>query len=274
MRDLYRLTFVLGDLRGGANLGPKQLEVLLRALVQANVIRLQGSRPSLAHPSFSPWPTGSKPAGHEEWQDGASVLEQRRGNAASLVCLRVAQLQLQGIPARAAVAESGGQWRAALVLPDGSRPELLPPGAGWRSLLDRERITFCLDLFNGAPVSDKATQATLDVLLSALQEIDQNFLLAHPETPPLYSVGEQLLYMEEPTGQEDWQDVPTCLRMLLCDCEDLASWRAAEAVVRQGIPAKAVSSKHTLGGGETLYHITTKFAGGRTEDPSKIQGMR
>src|SRR5215471_21158222 len=97
------------------------------------------------------------------------------------------------------------------------------------------RITFALDLFNG-PRNRALSRRTLDVMLDCLFQIDVLYLRAHPETPLLYKSG--VRYAEEPRGQEDWQDVPTTLRMGQGDCEDVACWRAAEIVVRQGIQAR------------------------------------
>ena len=195
------------------------------------------------------------------------------GDSVDLICLRAAQLRLRGVDARVQ-AEISPQstalsaWRPVLLVQ--GRP--VSEDCGLRTVSSWMRITFVLDLFNG--VGDEAlSHETLDVLLDALTEIDRNYLLAHPETPALYSLRDKLLYMEEPPGQEDWQDIPTCLRMRYCDCEDVASWRTAEAQVRQGLEARSSFSKHETANGATLYHITSKV-GGRPEDPSRFFGMR
>src|SRR5512147_814184 len=50
----------------------------------------------------------------------------------------------------------------------------------------------------------------------ALMYVDMKYLQAHPEVPGIYESG--VRYEEEPPGQEDWQDIPTCLRMGTADC--------------------------------------------------------
>ena len=77
------------------------------------------------------------------------------------------------------------------------------------------RITYALDLFNG-PKERALSHATLNVMLEALTKIDVLYLQAHPEAPRIYQSG--VRYMEEPPGQEDWQDIPTCIQMGIADC--------------------------------------------------------
>lgn len=257
-REPYRLTFALGDMRGAANLGGQQLGTLLRALAEIDRLRLSrtGASGAVRYP-YEPHPTGPRPAGEEEWQDVASVAIRGSGDDLDLLAIDSAR---SGQPLTAEV--SGERWR----------PRLGARAGRWRPLRDDMRITFVLDLFNG--LKDEAlAHASLNVLLDALTTIDRNYLLAHPETPALYSLRDRLLYMEEPPGQEDWQDVPTCLRMRTLDCEDAATWRTAEAQVRERRQAQSSFSKHETDGGATLYHITTIVAG-RPEDPSRFFGMR
>lgn len=133
------------------------------------------------------------------------------------------------------------------------------------------RVCFALDLFNG-PEQRELSRQTLGVMLDLMTKIDVLFLLAHPETPSIYQSG--VRYMEEPPGQEDWQDIPTCIKMGIADCEDLACWRAAELIVRHRIPAKAVWRAFPRQDGSTLFHILVQYPNGRLEDPSRILGMR
>jgi hypothetical protein len=143
-----------------------------------------------------------------------------------------------------------------------------------------------LDCFHDA--SDQArSDATLRLMLEALTQADELYLRDHPETPELYDSG--VVYHEEPEGAEDWQDIPTSLRLGWADCEDLACWRAAELRVRYGIPAVADFTKDVLSDGRTLYHIVVRLpdgitlpdgsktfsvgAKGFTEDPSRQTGM-
>lgn len=189
-----------------------------------------------------------EPPGQEEWQDIAITLKRGAGDAEDLACWRAAEEWIRtGRPRRPVV--------------QGGIPEEMRSG----------RITLVLDLFQGErerPLSRRALQTMLD----ALYRIDVLYLQAHPETPSLYTTG--VRYMEEPIGQEEWQDIPTCLRMGIADCEDLASWRAAELTVKQGIPARPIFHEHRRPNGSYLYHILTKYPDGRIEDPSQITGMR
>ena len=133
------------------------------------------------------------------------------------------------------------------------------------------RITFALDLFNG-PHERELSHKALFVMLRCLTEINELYLQAHPETPPLYRSG--VRYMEEPPGQEDWQDIPITLQMGLADCEDLVCWRVAELRVRAGINAKPVFKAFPRANGSMLYHILVEYPDGTIEDPSRILGMR
>jgi len=132
------------------------------------------------------------------------------------------------------------------------------------------RITYALDLFNG-PKERELSHATLNVMLEALTKIDVLYLLRHPETPSIYKAG--VKYMEEPPGQEDWQDIPTTISMGIGDCEDVACWRTAELIVR-GIPAKAIFKEQRRADGGYLFHILVQHPNGYLEDPSRILGMR
>ena len=150
------------------------------------------------------------------------------------------------------------------------------------------RITFCLDLFNG-PQNRPLSLRALSIMLRTLLEIDIDYLKQYPNTPLIYQSG--VIYMEEPPGQEDWQDIPTSLRLGILDCEDCACWRAAELVVRYGIQAKPVFLEQKRKDGSTLFHIVVLWpkdavlqfkpqvawnnqVGGYIEDPSAILGMR
>jgi hypothetical protein len=87
----------------------------------------------------------------------------------------------------------------------------------------------------------------------------------------LYDSG--VYYQPEREGEENWQDVPTCIIRRFADCEDLASWRAAEIRVRERVFAWPFFTWKRLPDGRTLYHIKVKRADGRIEDPSAVLGM-
>lgn len=139
------------------------------------------------------------------------------------------------------------------------------------------RITFALDIFRG-DADRPLSRASLDVMLKTLFDLDVLYLRAHPEAPLLYKSG--VRYMEEPAGQEEWQDIPTTLRLGIGDCEDLATWRAAELNVRYGIAARPFFREQRRKDGSYLYHIlvrwppTREHPQGFVEDPSRILGMR
>lgn len=133
------------------------------------------------------------------------------------------------------------------------------------------RITYVIDLFKGEHDRELSHQ-TLQALLTALMHVDMLYLKAHPDVPLLYSSG--VRYEEEPPGQEDWQDIPTCLKLKVGDCEDLACWRAAEYRVRYGIEAIPTFIWKVRPNGGHLYHILVKLPDGRIEDPSRALGMR
>jgi len=133
------------------------------------------------------------------------------------------------------------------------------------------RITFVLNLFKGEE-DRELSHATLRAMLLSLMHLDMLYLRAHPEVPPLFKSG--VRYAEEPPGQEDWQDIPTTLKLGWGDCEDLACWRAAELRVRHNIQAEPTFIWKLRPNGGYLYHILVKYPDGRIEDPSRTLGMR
>lgn len=138
------------------------------------------------------------------------------------------------------------------------------------------------------------SDVVVGALTKALFRIDLDYLLRHPETPPLYQSG--VRYRAEPSGDERWLSVPHVLAAGLGDCEDLGCWRAAELVAqaaRSGrfdlaiwlrqeneherqLPARPGFRSRALSGGSgNVYHIITAVGGGgQTEDPSRRLGMR
>lgn len=139
------------------------------------------------------------------------------------------------------------------------------------------RVTFALDLFRGDKERELSRES-LNLMLETLFKLNILYLRRHPETPLVYQSG--VRYMEEPPGQEEWQDIPTCLEQGCADCEDLASWRAAELNVSYGIKAYPFFIEQRRADGSYLYHILVQWPPspqhpkGYVEDPSKILGMR
>lgn len=144
------------------------------------------------------------------------------------------------------------------------------------------RITFPLGAFGlDREVEDTSALRSqcLYECLKALTAVDLHILRYHAARgrpiPPLYQSG--VFYQPEPEGQEDWNDILTCLSELRqgrgSDCEDLACWLSAEYQFR-GIPAHPIFVWRRMPDGGTLYHIQVMLPDGRIEDPSKRLGMR
>jgi hypothetical protein len=294
---MYRITFALGDLGGGGSpppagvvlrgVGPSygrssadRIGTLLATLVRADemYLRAHPEVPPLASSgvSFAEEPQGYQKSGEENWQDVPTCLGLRRAGNRDLACWLAAELRLRhGVEAAPVVVSERTltgmlRYRVVVRLPDG---RVVDPssGRGARDVPKNHRIAFVLDLFNG-PQERLLSNETLQLLLDALCEEDERFLLMHPSAPMLYRSG--VVYQEEPPGQEDWQDVPTTVRMGFGDCEDLACWRAAELRVRSGIDARPTFTSQVKPDGAYLYHILVRLPDGRIEDPSRNLGMR
>lgn len=118
--------------------------------------------------------------------------------------------------------------------------------------------------------TDRDIHRALRSLLAQLTIMDISYLRRHPETPALYESG--VRYQREERGAEDWQTIPQVLRARSGDCEDLATWRAAELRVRHGIKAKAVAYGRRKPD-HVLFHIVVRYPDGHYEDPSRRLGM-
>lgn len=138
-------------------------------------------------------------------------------------------------------------------------------------------VTFQLDAFNGTRDIEESL-ADLSAMLDCLISIDMTYLQRHPNTPLLYKSG--VRYQDEPIGAEFWRDIPTVLRYLDADCEDLACWLVAEKRVRFGIPARPIIIPQLKPNGRFLYHINVgtpnpRAPGGvEVDDPSRRLGMK
>lgn len=104
---------------------------------------------------------------------------------------------------------------------------------------------------------------------NALVATNLVYLQRYPHTPALYSSG--VYYQEEPFGQEDFFDIPSVLEQGYADCEDLASWRAAE-YLSVGVPAQVIVSYDVFPNGDVLFHVRVQTPHG-IEDPSAQLGM-
>ena len=131
-------------------------------------------------------------------------------------------------------------------------------------------ITLVYDAFNGREDAEESLiilGATLDLLIFR----NTRYLIQNPRTPLLYQSG--VRYEQEPQGLEDWQDIPTCLKMGILDCEDASAWRVAELRVRFGVPARPrIIPQWLEDEGRFDYHIDVWTPRGY-EDPSVRLGM-
>lgn len=87
--------------------------------------------------------------------------------------------------------------------------------------------------------------------------------------PRLYDSG--VRYRREPMGSERWQTAEETLMLGHGDCEDLASWRAAELRVSgEDVRATPVLKRVRPG----LMHCLVRRGDGSLEDPSRRLGMK
>ena len=110
--------------------------------------------------------------------------------------------------------------------------------------------------------------ASFVALLRAAQALNEAYLTARPNTPWLFESGVRYA-VEPPEIREEFACIPVVLGRGWGDCDDLATWRAAELVVRRGIAARAT----ILHVSERLWHCVVKLPDGGHEDPSAILGM-
>jgi len=117
----------------------------------------------------------------------------------------------------------------------------------------------------------------LNEALEGLVRVNVKMLLAAfragRPVPPLYTLG--VRYKREPVPREWWQTVADNVVEKWLDCEDAAGHRAAELRVGgilAGIPypARAVCRRT----GPKSYHAIVEHPDGRTEDPSRVLGMK
>lgn len=150
-------------------------------------------------------------------------------------------------------------------------------------MIDAYRVTFVLGAFGGDRNSAARKILRHKVLyecLDALTRIDlHEILAAQGRIPKIYQSGAR--YQAEPEGQEDWLDVLSCLQMIETgewktkglDCEEIASWRAAE-LQAEGVAAHPVFVWRKMPNGSHLYHIVVRYPDGRIEDPCRKLGMK
>jgi len=136
------------------------------------------------------------------------------------------------------------------------------------------RVTFVSSLFAADQHDQRESQETLSLLLECLVRMNERILRSQ-NVPLLYESG--VRYEPERLGQENWQDCAITWKRGRGDCEDLASWRAAELRVKSKLDAKCIYTWRKLPNGVLMYHIkveyTTADGQRREEDPSRRLGM-
>lgn len=152
-----------------------------------------------------------------------------------------------------------------------------------------KEILFKLGLFDRPDrraSSERILRKALDLLLTA----DIEYLREHPEAPRIYQSG--VVYQREPlppeiaamypqcyspckapVHPEEWKLIPFCIADGQADCEDLASWCAAERIVRDGLEGTNTEFSFRQVGSLSIYHIYVRLPDGTIEDPSIKLGM-
>ena len=114
------------------------------------------------------------------------------------------------------------------------------------------------------PASAELLEALAEGLVQLNQAQFELAELAGVEPPPLYESG--VVYRRE-RGTENWQSAAETLQLGYGDCEDLASWRAAELRSfdgERGARVKVIRTNHGT------FHALVEREDGSTEDPSGV----
>lgn len=127
-----------------------------------------------------------------------------------------------------------------------------------------------------SPRAIRFSHQALEAGLLGLMFQNMAWLQNFPETPPIYESGVRYVpehpSFDKRTVGEDWKSIPYILKHGYGDCEDLASWRAAELRMK-GIPARPIVKVRRLPSGAFRAHAIVGLPGGKTEDPSAKLGM-
>lgn len=116
-----------------------------------------------------------------------------------------------------------------------------------------------------APVRRSTRRADLAALLAALTAIDR-YQIAVFDLPRLYDAGVRYI-REGAQPREEWRSALEVIEHGGGDCEDLATYRAAELQLG-GEDARAIAVRSSLG-----WHIVVRRGDGTIEDPSARLGM-
>lgn len=102
----------------------------------------------------------------------------------------------------------------------------------------------------------------LSALVSGLVAVDRE-LIADLSLPSLYTT--KVVYRREGRGFERWQTADEVIRSGSGDCEDLASYRAAELQLA-GEDAEAIVYR-TM---RRTFHVVVRREDGSIDDPSRV----
>lgn len=106
----------------------------------------------------------------------------------------------------------------------------------------------------------------LEAFLEGMTALNTALIRAE-NLPSVYDVAR---YKREPRGREQWFHAAAIAKRGLGDCEDLATYRAAELRVFEGEPARVVVVKT----GPKTLHAVVERADGTLEDVARALGMR
>ena len=135
-----------------------------------------------------------------------------------------------------------------------------------------QEIRLHWELFKSGVLSRRTSELIMGRLLSLQTLVNVEYLRTHPDTPALYDSG--LRYAAEGAYNEEWKSIPVALTGDVLDCEDAATFRAAELIASGEDPeARAVFRGRMIAPGRRLYHVVTRRGDGTIEDPSRVLGM-
>lgn len=120
----------------------------------------------------------------------------------------------------------------------------------------------------GLPADPIVLGAALEGLMRADMALMRGARARGRTVPRLYASG--VRYRREAPGAESWDTWDRVLARGWGDCEDLASWRAAELRVTGGDPGARPVVIRT---GPGMLHAVVRRSSGALEDPSRRLGM-
>lgn len=121
-----------------------------------------------------------------------------------------------------------------------------------------------------AKIQIESNKPALDAALEGLVKMNQQQIrVSAREGRPVPPLARSGVHWQRDKG-ETWDTIDIVRRRGYGDCEDLASWRAAE-LREQGIAARAVVRRSNSPG--VAWHAIVQLPNGQFEDPSAKMGM-